>query len=401
MMLIWRLLRQHISVVQLVGFFLANLVGVAIILCGIQLYNDLSTTLAKGGSLTASDYIVISKRVSSQSMFDRSANRFSSEEIEELARQPFVERVGEFRSSSFKVRAIVRMLNAQTLMFFESVPEEFVDVKSERWHYAEGDKVVPIIIPRAYLNLYNFGFSQSIMGLPQLSEELLREMQIEVAITTREGSVVSYEGYVVGFSDRINTILVPDAFLRWANVQYGHSKLGGSQGPSRLIFEVDNPADSAIGEYLQQRGYYPEDNASASSKMSYLLKVALAVVVAIGAIFSLLSLSILTLSIYLLLQKNSSKLENLVLVGYTPREVAAPYKMLTLALNLIVMVVAVVVALVVRSCYMDALSAAFGAELSGSTLAMLLAAVAITVAVVLFNAAIIQRKVDEISRKRV
>lgn len=43
------------------------------------------------------------------------------------------------------------------------------------------------------------------------------------------------------------------------------------------------------------------------------------------------------LSIYLLLQKNTSKLENLLLIGYSPAKVALPYQMLTLALNAVVL----------------------------------------------------------------
>ena len=40
MRLIWKLLRSHVSVSQLAGFFLANLCGMVIVLLSIQLYND-------------------------------------------------------------------------------------------------------------------------------------------------------------------------------------------------------------------------------------------------------------------------------------------------------------------------------------------------------------------------
>ena len=39
MKLVWKLLRQHISVPQFAGFFFANLVGMVIILLGVQFYN--------------------------------------------------------------------------------------------------------------------------------------------------------------------------------------------------------------------------------------------------------------------------------------------------------------------------------------------------------------------------
>ena len=66
-------------------------------------------------------------------------------------------------------------------MFFESVPDEFVDVKTENWDYHEGSKDIPIIIPRNYLDLYNFGFAQS-RNMPKLSEGILGAMKLMLSI---------------------------------------------------------------------------------------------------------------------------------------------------------------------------------------------------------------------------
>ena len=395
MRLIWKLLRQHISVVQLIGFFLVNLVGVSIILCGVQIYSDVKPVLG-GGVLSADDYIVISKQVSTAGMFNRNATRFTSAEIEDLQRQEFVDRVGEFHSSQFRVAAAVQQLSASTMLFFESLPDEFIDAQSRKWHFVEGDTTIPIIIPRAYLNLYNFGFSHSV-GLPQFSEELISEIPIKITIGG-VGASAEYDAHIVGFSDRINTILVPESFLSWANGKYGRG--AKQQRPSRLIVKVNNPSDAAIADYIKRCGYHTEENGSATSKMSYMLKVALVIVVVIGAIFSLLSLVILTLSIYLLLQKNTAKLENLVLVGYAPRAVAAPYKLLAATLNIAVVGVAVVVAVVLRGFYLDKLAVVLGAEVSGSIVPTLVVAAAVAAVVVLFNISIIQRRINLISRKR-
>ena len=404
MRLIWRLLRQHISVLQLAGFFFANLVGISIILCGVQIYNDIKPAISGDSAIVSNDYLVISKQVSTENMLVRDATAFSDEEIRDLEAQPFVKRVGEFRSAQFKVSASLQMLHAYTLLFFESVPDSFIDVKSDKWHFQPGDTIVPIIIPRAYLNLYNFGFSMTNTGLPQLSEDFLKELPIGITIRANNGSVVNYESYIVGYSDRINTILVPDNFLKWANEQYGYAtsafNADTQQGSSRLIFETNDPSDTAISKYLEQKGYITEGNSSATSKMNYLLNVAMVVIVAIGAIFSLLSLGILTLSIYLLLQKNTTKLGNLVLAGYAPRMVAAPYKLLTLVLNLAVTAGALIATFAVRGYYLDKLSVVFGQSFKGSTSNTIIVAVAITLAVILFNALIIQRKVNDISRKR-
>lgn len=52
-------------------------------------------------------------------------------------------------------------LHMSTAMFFESVPDEYVDVNLDKWEFDENERVVPIIIPRNYLNLYNFGLHKA------------------------------------------------------------------------------------------------------------------------------------------------------------------------------------------------------------------------------------------------
>ena len=82
-------------------------------------------------------------------------------------------------------------------------------------------------------------------------------------------------------------------------------------------------------------------------------------VMIVGLIISILSFYILMLSIYLLVQKNSSKLENLLLIGYKPTQVARPYQLLTIGLNIAVLVIALVVLYFVRNYYMDVIETLF------------------------------------------
>lgn len=61
------------------------------------------------------------------------------------------------------------------------------------------------------------------------------------------------------------------------------------------------------------------------------------------------------LSIYLLVQKNSYKLENLLLIGYSPSSVARPYQWLTIGLNAGVLIIALALLWAVRNTYLDVL----------------------------------------------
>ena len=48
--LVWKLLRQHISIGQLAGFFLANLFGMMIVLLSVQFYKDVIPVFTEGDS---------------------------------------------------------------------------------------------------------------------------------------------------------------------------------------------------------------------------------------------------------------------------------------------------------------------------------------------------------------
>ena len=55
--LVWKLLRQHISIGQLTGFFFANLFGMVIVLLSAQFYKDVVPIFTEGDSFMKKDYM--------------------------------------------------------------------------------------------------------------------------------------------------------------------------------------------------------------------------------------------------------------------------------------------------------------------------------------------------------
>ena len=393
---IWKLLRRHISLAQLAGFFFANLCGMVIVLLSIQFYQDVAPVFTEGDSFMKKDYIIVSKKVSTLGSFVGKSTTFSRDDMEEIEEQPFTKGVGAFTPSQFKVSAGVGMeqigLNMSTAMFFESVPDKYVDVNLDEWHFEPGEEVIPIIIPRNYLNLYNFGFAQS-RSLPQLSEGVMNLINLEVRISGG-GRQNTFKGKIAGFSNRLNTILVPESFMVWANANYSDGK--SYKEPSRLIIEVGNPTDDRIARFFKEHGYETEDDKLDAGKTTWFLKVVVGIVLAVGLLISVLSFYILMLSIYLLLQKNSTKLENLLLIGYAPNRVALPYQMLTVGLNACVLVLAIGVVLFVRTLYMEMVKQMFPSLGEGSFWLMVVIGILLFVGVSFFNIVAVKKKVVSI-----
>lgn len=114
---------------------------------------------------------------------------------------------------------------------------------------------------------------------------------------------------------------------------------------------MKNPTDTAITDYFQQKNYETEGDNLDAGKQTYFLRLITGIVSGVGLFISILSFYILMLSVFLLLQKNTAKLENLLLIGYSPSKVALPYHVLTVGLNLLVLLLAVIGVVWLRSYY--------------------------------------------------
>lgn len=389
MNLVSRLLRKNLSTAQTLGFILSNFIGLAIVVTGLQFYEDVSAIWQKEDSFLKTDYLVVNKKVTSGNTLGQSKSTFTDGEISDISGQPWVRSVGRFTAADYRVSAALdnggRSLS--TFMFFESIPDNYLDINPMQWQYREGSGEVPIIISKDYLTLYNFGFAAS-AGLPQLTEQMLSSIPMRLHIAGNDGTrQADFRGRVVGFSNRLNTILVPEAFMTWSNREFGS---GVTPPSSRLVIDVSSPGDVAIDKYLEAHDLELAGDKSAS-QASFLLNVVTGIIMAVGAVITVLSLFILMLSISLLMQKNRAKLHSLLQLGYDPGRVGAPYRNIVIISSAVAFLLAVVAMSLFRFYYIGAIEGLGGA--SGNLwlapgVGMLLTAVIIT-----FNLLAVRRKV--------
>lgn len=394
MNMIWKLLRQHISILQFSGFFFANIFGLFIVLFGYQFYNDVLPVFTAGDSFMKADYIVLSKKIGAAGTFSGNTKTFSNEEYERLAEQKFVSKIGKFTSTEYRVDASMSVGGANlfnTELFFESVPDEFVDIPMDKWKYDPRTHVVPIILPRSYITMYNFGFAQS-HSLPKISDGVMGMVDFNLFIRGN-GHADQYKGKIVAFSNRLNTILVPQDFMDWSNKRYAPDSETLS---TRLILEVSNPADDGLTKYAEQNGYDLSDNNLDTGKTTYFLRMLVFMVITVGVIISVMSFFMLILSIYLLVQKNVSKLDNLLLIGYSSANIAKPYQLLAVSLNFVALIVVWIILYFIRSYYMDVLMTLFPGVSDGTLLYSVALGVILFVVISLINIIVIRRKINEL-----
>lgn len=397
MRLLGKLLRAHISMPQMIGYIAANLIGMTAVLLSVQFYADVAPMLMSDDGFLGRDMLVVSKRVGAAAAMGGSADAFTPAEEESLRSQPFAIRVGEYHSSQYRAHAVVGAdaSGLATDIFLDAVPDEFVDVPNDTWRYTPGDSTVPMIMPRSYLAIYNFGFAQS-RGLPQISEGVAAGIDVKISVNAA-GHHDVFRGKVVGFSSRATSILVPLAFISWSNARYAPD---GDDSPTRLIVETVNPTDPRISEYTERSGYEVLDGQAESSRAARFLRIAAGVVFAVGLLISILSLLILMLSIYLLVEKNSDKIENLLLMGYSPAEASHPYQRLTVLASASTLVVSLVIVAAVQHYYLGLLAPLFPYIDAFLPIHATLVGVALFVVSAAVNSLAVRRKVESVWGRR-
>ena len=322
--LIEKLVRKNLSFLRITTFCLFSIIGFFILILAGTIYLDYAKNFGEDSSVWKANYVVLNKKISSLQTLTGEKPSFSEDEINDLKSQNFVAKVGTFKSSQFPVKlqvgGVAGIRGFSTDLFFESVPEDFIDVKESDWKWQEGQNFIPIIIPKSYLNLYNFGFATS-QGLPQVSEGLFTKIPFQLILGKGENQNI-YQARIVDFTTKINTILVPENFLQWANEKYAHQS---NTEPSRIIVETKSQGDENSASYFESHNFDINKDELKNGELTYYLKLAFTLVLFIGLIIVFAAIWLMIINFQLMIEKNKHKTKDLFLIGYNINQLAKPY----------------------------------------------------------------------------
>ena len=321
------------------------ILGFTLLLITLQLFTDVDTIFSNESDAIDSEYLVIKKHVSSLNTFGiTSSTAFDSEEIEEIKNQEFIKDIAPFKNGTFEVMAVLGMDGGnfptmKSLAFFETVPDQFIDAETKNWGWEEGTTQVPIILPNTYLDAYNFGIAQA-AGTPQVSKGIIGAFSIKLEVSGN-GKKAIYQGNVINFSDRINSILVPESFLDFANTEYGTPS---KQETFRVIVEVTDTKDPSLKKYIEDNGYETNNEQLRGGKVEQILRGFLNFHVLIGIIIILQSAFLFVLYSQILIQKSKYEIQLLLILGYR-------WKAITNQINKSFVLVFVIVGIVSFICF--------------------------------------------------
>lgn len=333
--MVWKLLRTHLNGWQIAAYTAANLIGMIIVGMAMQIYRDVVPADNGAASDPLGDirYSVVS-RPARTSFFGTSTQGITEEEINDITRQPWAASAAPFIPAGFDVTVGLSFGGSgfSTALFFEGVPDEYLDVKPQEWGFDPAKPEIHIILPRDYLTLYNFGFAPT-RGLPTIDEHTASMAPLKVTISGN-GISKSFPGRIVGFSSRLNTIAVPEDFVIWAN---GIFSPGEPPVPTRVIIRMADPGNPEMSRYLASHELEESAAGETASRLTHFLRIAAGAVIGVGLLISLLSAGMLILSVFLLLQKSRSTLAGLMNLGYSPKKLAGYYFRFILGVNAVVL----------------------------------------------------------------
>ena len=303
---------------QIFGAAVGAFLGLYLLLVALQIYFDFQKILT--GSNDSDNYITINKPVSLANTF-LGKSVFSTaniKELEDASQSIGTEGVGIFTANRFKVGASSKMIGFYTELFFESIPDAFLDIQDPQFRWFEGQNEIPIIMSKDYLALYNFGFALS-QGLPQFTPATIRQVTIDITIRGN-GREQVFSGRIIGFSERINSVLVPEMFMKHANDNFGDQP---DIGASRLLLKVKNPYDKNLTRFLDDKGYEVSSGRLIGGRLTTILNAVISSIFIIGFLLMLLSVIVFILNYQLIISKAASDIRLLLQIGYRPVQIMA------------------------------------------------------------------------------
>ncbi len=309
------LFKGHLSS-QFVFATAGMLIGLTALLLSCQLILDVQSFHESEQELFGPNSIVIQKRVTKFTTLGANSTDFTPEDIESLRSKPFITDIAPFQSADFKVG--ISEVPGDGLphfyadMFFQSVPDRFMDVKDVEWEWKDTTDIIPIVLPRDFIMIINYGIAQS-QGMEQISEELMLAAKLKIHIEG-QGKKVKQVGRVVGFSNKISSILVPEAYLSYMNTNYGNARI---TAPNRIFVTIVDDS------YRELEDLMDEMNLDISKASIDVVKIKTVIAVVIG-IFGLASALIMLLSLMgfvqysqLVLSRAAYETKTLLRIGYS------------------------------------------------------------------------------------
>jgi len=235
-----------------------------------------------------------------------------------MRRESFIEEVQPVISNNFDVSFETSdplVPYFRTDVFVQTVDQKFLDVKTDKWHWKEGDEYVPMIMPREFLVMLNTFMSAS--GIPQISDDLVKEVKFKFKIWNKDGEE-RVNARIIGFTNEVSSLLVPSSFLQYGNDKYSD---GTEQKITQIIVSGKESEFGLVEDLLNKKGLETKNSQMIVGRLKSVVGTLFLVVFGISIIAVLASGLVLIQYMQLLMSRNSYEVRTLLRIGYNPKDI--------------------------------------------------------------------------------
>ena len=318
-----KILFKNSSTFQFLFATIGAFIGLTALLLSVQLILDVKSFHSNEEELFGPNSVVIQKRVTKLSTIGLNSTAFTKKDIADLYKKPFITDVAPFQSADFKVG--ISEIEGDGLphfyadMFFQAIPNRFMDIDVD-WDWNEDSEFIPIVLPRDFIMIINYGFAQS-QGLSQISEDLLMQARLKIHL---EGNGQKKEmiGKVVGFSHKISSILVPESFLSQANEKYGK---GVNLDPNRIFITTKDNSYGELDQLMNKMNLDVSESAIDVAKIKTIIAVVIGIFGIASVLIMLLSLMGFVQYSQLVLSRAAYEIQTLLRIGYSIEQIVKTF----------------------------------------------------------------------------
>lgn len=299
-------------VIAMIGAFL----GITFLVTSIH-YLIKVQEFGEGNDVLGPNTIVVQKKVTEASALKLSKTDFSETSINEINGLPFVSRVQPVISRSLYFEKDDNKVPVPfgTDVFVQTVDAEFLDLDSDKWDWEEGAGHVPIVLPRQFLVMLNTYMASK--DIPQVSENLAKKIRFKLTLESPDGKrKESHRAYIVGFTNSVASILVPEQFMTYANDKYSPDE---AQKVTQLMISSKDGQFGKVEDYMNKHGLESAESEMDLSRLKSIVGTLFLVVIGISIIAVFASCLVLIQYMQLLITRNLYEVRTLMRIGYHPR----------------------------------------------------------------------------------
>jgi len=305
------------SILLYAGLFIAF----TLVLSCLQLYES-ANRLFGSKSSDSNYWLTFSKKITPDNIGRKELLGFNENDIAKLKQWQEVKSVYPFSANEFKASANGGdFIPFYTDLYFEGVDLKAIDAPLTEEEFQVKGEVIPIIISREYLNLYNYGFALN-QGLPQISEDFAKKIEININIVVNKQNK-TYKGRMVGLSDRIHSVLIPKKFLDSLNLAEKPQLANQPKIFNRVLVQVKDSRDEGLISKMKENNFESNQESLRSAKIKSKLFLVLNIIAILGVFIFALCLYIIVSFIKIQFLEKQEEVSIKNSLGYSPKKMVS------------------------------------------------------------------------------